>query len=258
MIFWSYTRIDNNSIESALEQDRVGPSGPVPDNALWKPEEHWVRPRVLSRLQAFIDVASSNRLLPHLTAMAKTVLTELQKRWPDAKPLEYFPAFRSCDFYIREYQPGDETAIWQLFYDTVHHINCKDYAQEQLDVWAPLTPDLTGWKNSLSKNHSFVAVSVESNQIIGFADLEENGCLNRGYVHKDYQGQGIGKALLFARETKAKELGIKQLYSDVSITAKPFFEKCGYVALKEQTKVIKGVSFMNYYMVKEVTWKQVT
>jgi GNAT superfamily N-acetyltransferase len=239
-------------IDSALEQDRVGPSGPVPENSLWKPEENWVRPRVLSRLQAFIDVATSNRLLPHLTAMAKTVLIELQKRWPDAKPLEYFPAFQSCQFYIREYQAGDEAAIYQLFYDTVHHINCKDYTQEQLDAWAPLIPDLTGWKNTLSKNHSFVAVAVGSNQMIGFADLEDNGCLNRGYVHKDSQDQGIGKALLFACEAKAKELGIKQLYSEVSITAKPFFEKYGYVVLNEQIKVFRGVSFINYYMVKDL------
>ncbi|WP_246067942.1 GNAT family N-acetyltransferase [Legionella geestiana] len=239
-------------IESALKQDRVGPSGPVPDNALWKPEENWVRPRVISRLQAFIDVATSTRLLLHLTAMAKTVLTELQKRWPDAKPLEYFPAFQPCKFYIREYQPGDEVAIYQLFYDTVHHINRKDYTQEQLNTWAPLTPDLTSWKNSLSKNHSFVTVAAGSHQIIGFADLEETGCLCRGYVHKDHQSQGIGKALLLAREARAKELGIKRLYSEVSITAKPFFEKCGYVVLNEQTKVINGVSFINYYMVKEM------
>ncbi|WP_050566942.1 GNAT family N-acetyltransferase, partial [Legionella pneumophila] len=218
-------------IDSSLENDRVGPSGPVPENSLWKSEENWVRPRVLSRLQAFIEVATSHGLLPHLTNMSKTVLDELQKRWPDAKPLEFYPAFQSPKFYIRAYKLGDEAEIYQLFYDTVHHINCKDYTEEQLDTWAPRNPDLSSWANSLSKNHSFVAIHAESNRIIGFADLEENGCLNRGYVHKDYQGQGIGKSLLLARENRARELGIKQLFSEVSITAKPFFEKCGYVTI---------------------------
>ncbi|MFO3148754.1 GNAT family N-acetyltransferase, partial [Legionella pneumophila serogroup 1] len=235
-------------IDSSLENDRVGPSGPVPENSLWKSEENWVRPRVLSRLQAFIEVATSHGLLPHLTNMSKTVLDELQKRWPDAKPLEFYPAFQSPKFYIRTYKLGDEAEIYQLFYDTVHHINCKDYTEEQLDTWAPRNPDLSSWANSLSKNHSFVAIHAESNRIIGFADLEENGCLNRGYVHKDYQGQGIGKSLLLARENRARELGIKQLFSEVSITAKPFFEKCGYVTIKEQTKVLNGISFINYYM----------
>lgn len=239
-------------IDSSLENDRVGPSGPVPENSLWKSEENWVRPRVLSRLQAFIEVATSHGLLPHLTNMSKTVLDELQKRWPDAKPLEFYPAFQSPKFYIRTYKLGDEAEIYQLFYDTVHHINCKDYTEEQLDTWAPRNPDLSSWANSLSKNHSFVAIHAESNRIIGFANLEENGCLNRGYVHKDYQGQGIGKSLLLARENRARELGIKQLFSEVSITAKPFFEKCGYVTIKEQTKVLNGISFINYYMVKDL------
>ncbi|AMQ29497.1 GNAT family acetyltransferase [Legionella pneumophila subsp. pneumophila] len=153
---------------------------------------------------------------------------------------------------MRTYKLGDEAEIYQLFYDTVHHINCKDYTEEQLDTWAPRNPDLSSWANSLSKNHSFVAIHAESNRIIGFADLEENGCLNRGYVHKDYQGQGIGKSLLLARENRARELGIKQLFSEVSITAKPFFEKCGYVTIKEQTKVLNGISFINYYMVKDL------
>ncbi|HHT9776948.1 TPA: GNAT family N-acetyltransferase, partial [Legionella pneumophila] len=231
-------------IDSSLENDRVGPSGPIPENSLWKSEENWVRPRVLSRLQAFIEVATTNGLLPHLTHMAKTVLDELQKRWPNAKPLEFYPAFQSPKFYIRAYKLGDEAEIYQLFYDTVHHINCKDYTEEQLDTWAPRNPDLSSWANSLSKNHSFVAIHAESSRIIGFADLEENGCLNRGYVHKDYQGQGIGKSLLLARENRARELGIKQLFSEVSITAKPFFEKCGYTIIKEQTKVLNGISFI--------------
>jgi hypothetical protein len=80
-------------IDSVLDEDRVGPSGPVPENSLWKSEENWVRPRVLYRLQAFIDLSSGKSLLPNLHHMAVTLLALLIKRWPDTKPLEFYPSF---------------------------------------------------------------------------------------------------------------------------------------------------------------------
>ena len=135
----------------------------------------------------------------------------------------------SQTFYIRTFKLGDEADIYQLFYDTVHSVNAKDYTKEQLDTWAPKNPDLSEWKKTLNKNHTFVAIDKENGKIIGFSELKENGCLNRGYVHKDYLKQGIGTALLEAREQKALALGISKLFSEVSITAKPFFENRGYI-----------------------------
>ncbi|CAM3087952.1 N-acetyltransferase GCN5 [Legionella steigerwaltii] len=242
-------------LNSTLEKDRVGPSGPLPENSLWNTEENWVRPRVLSRLQAFIHVASQNNLLPHLKQMSENILLEIKKLWTDTKPLEFYPAFKTSDqkFYIRAFEPGDEAAIYQLFYDTVHYVNCKDYTQEQLDAWAPQNPDLSKWRESLNRNHSFVAIDKESSKIIGFSDMEQNGYLNRGYVHKDYQKQGIGKALLEAREHTAMALGIPKLFSDVSITAKPFFESQGYITEAIQNKELHGIIFTNYRMTKKLT-----
>ena len=155
-------------------------------------------------------------------------------------------------YYIREFKTGDAVEIYQLFYDTVHHINRKDYTEEQLDVWAPKHPDLARWQKTLTKNYTFVAIDKKTGKIIGFSDMEKNGYLDRGYVHKDYQGQGIGKTLLNAQEAKAKELGIKKLFSDVSITAKPVMEKLGYLTEAEQTKDLGGVLFINYRMTKDL------
>ena len=80
-------------LNSVIDKDRVGSSGPTPENSLWKPEENNVRPRVLTRLQAFIDVASKNDQLPHLRKMAQDMLSTVKTRWSDAKPLEVYPAF---------------------------------------------------------------------------------------------------------------------------------------------------------------------
>ena len=85
---------------------------------------------------------------------------------------------------------------------------------------------------------------------VGFCDLESDGYLNRGYVHKAYQGKGIGKALLSVREAKAKELGLERLYSNVSVTAKPFYLRQGFKIVQEQTRELNGELFTQFRMEK--------
>ena len=80
-------------LEGILLQERIGPSGIVPEGSLWKPEDNTVRPRFLSRLQSFVDVASKHEMLPHLRKMAKDMLTAVKKQWPDVKYLEFYPAW---------------------------------------------------------------------------------------------------------------------------------------------------------------------
>lgn len=45
--------------------------------------------------------------------------------------------FRSGNrMFIREYRPSECKELTELFYNTVHTVNVKDYVKEQLDVWA--------------------------------------------------------------------------------------------------------------------------
>ena len=81
---------------------------------------------------------------------------------------------------IRKYKSSDCQEIAELFYNTVHSINKKDYTQEQLDVWATKNIDIEKWDTSFLKNYTVVA---ESNGIIvGFGDIAEDGYLDRLYV----------------------------------------------------------------------------
>ena len=43
---------------------------------------------------------------------------------------------------IRKYKSSDCNEIVQLFYNTVHKINAKDYTKEQLNAWATGKIDL--------------------------------------------------------------------------------------------------------------------
>lgn len=131
---------------------------------------------------------------------------------------------------IRGYEEKDLNSIIKLFYDTVHFINIKDYTQEQVNVWAPENIDKNLWNKSLLKHYSIV---FEDNGIIkGFCDCDNEGYIDRLYVHKDFQNQGIGKKLIENVEEYILKKGVYKLYSHVSITAIPFFEKRGYKVVK--------------------------
>ena len=52
---------------------------------------------------------------------------------------------------IREYQSSDCKALTELFYNTVHTVNAKDYTKEQLDAWATGKVDLKKWKKEDTK-----------------------------------------------------------------------------------------------------------
>ncbi len=48
---------------------------------------------------------------------------------------------------IRMYQSEDCREIVELFYNTVHSINSRDYNNAQLDVWASKEIDIDSWIN---------------------------------------------------------------------------------------------------------------
>lgn len=148
---------------------------------------------------------------------------------------------------IRNYIQADCVELVNLFYNTVHTINAKDYSYEQLNGWAKDNIDLGVWDKSLSEHYTFVA--VENNLIVGFGDIDKLGYLDRLYVHKDYQHQGIATAICDKLEQAVK---VNKIITHSSITAKPFFEQRGFKVIKEQEVIRNGIALTNYVMEKKV------
>lgn len=144
---------------------------------------------------------------------------------------------------IREYISSDCERLADLFFQTVHTVNAKDYTKEQLDVWATGNVDLSVWNNSFLEHYTLVA--AENDVIVGFGDIDNTGYLDRLFVHKDYQGQGIATALC-----DRLEVGFDKVTTQASITAKPFFMNRGYRLIMEQQVVRNGISLTNYVMEK--------
>lgn len=145
---------------------------------------------------------------------------------------------------IREYLPSDCMEITELFYNTVHLVNSKDYTKEQVNIWAPGQADLEKWNQSLQEHYSIVAVEGET--IVGFGDIDNTGYLDRLYVHADYQRKGIATALCNQLEQAVQG----KIVTHASITARPFFENRGYKVIKEQQVERQGIYLTNFVMEK--------
>ena len=146
---------------------------------------------------------------------------------------------------LRPYTPADLDELLTLFYETVHTVNARDYTPPQLDAWAPREVDRARWDSTLQAHTSLVA--VEAGQIIGFGDIDTTGYLDRLYVHKDHQREGIGAAICDALE---RAVTAETITTDASITARLFFERRGYRVVQPQTVYRQGVALTNYRMEK--------
>jgi len=145
---------------------------------------------------------------------------------------------------------NDLGEIQKLFVDTITSVCRDDYSSEQIRVWTSSVKNKDRWGKKILEEYFLVAENEA--QIVGYASLEGVEHLDLLYVHKDFQRQGIASTLYELIEKEAITRGAVQLHSDVSITAKQFFIKKGFIVVEEQKKIIESVEITNYQMVKEL------
>ena len=90
-------------------------------------------------------------------------------------------------------------------------------------------------------------VAIENNEIVGFGDIDESGYLDRLFVHREHQREGIASAICDKLE---QAVSIRKITTHSSITARPFFEHRGYRVIREQTVIRNGIALTNFIMEK--------
>ena len=151
---------------------------------------------------------------------------------------------------IRAYQAGDASAIVRLFYETVHSVNRADYSEEQVEAWAPDMPNQQAWHARMSEPARRTLVAAENDEVVGFAELEDDGHLDMLYLRGDVVGRGVGRRLYEAVEGEAKDSGLGRIFTEASVTARPFFERNGFRVVREQRVLCRGVEMTNFAMEK--------
>ena len=146
----------------------------------------------------------------------------------------------NTDFTIRIAQQSDALELMSLFQETVLHINKRDYSEAEVADWASCGNDLSRIKDMI-KTHYFIVATNQQSQIVGFSSITHQGYLHSMFVHKDFQGKG-----------NATTRGIMRITSEVSLTARPFFEKRGYIVEVEQKRKANQLYLTNFWMAKRL------
>lgn len=156
---------------------------------------------------------------------------------------------KQMNYKIRPLEEKDIHDMQSLFHSTVLNVNIKDYTKEEVEDWASCGNDMEHWKEIIF-NNQFIGVFDKQDNLIGYSSMNKNGYMHSMFVHKDWQGKGIATLLLSEVEKIARQYKVKEITSEVSKTARPFFEHKGYVVECEQKQQANRLKLTNYKMKK--------
>lgn len=145
---------------------------------------------------------------------------------------------------------SDLNEMQQLYIETIQIVCKNDYDSAQIKAWISGVKNTERWIEVIEKQ--FVLLAIIENKIVGFGTLKDGNYIDFFYIHKDFQRQGIADKILNELEMEAKKHNSTILTSDISITAKPFFEKKGFVVKAKQKNIRLGVELINFKMEKEL------
>lgn len=149
---------------------------------------------------------------------------------------------------IRRFRPGDEAALAQVAYTSVHELAKQDYTAEQLEAWMPTQFDANKFGERMRGLQPFVA-EIDG-VAVGYADLQPSGYIDHFFVAGAHARRGVGTALMETIHGEARRQNLSELFANVSLTAEAFFAKHGFAVEARQSVVTRGVEMRNARMRK--------
>ncbi len=149
---------------------------------------------------------------------------------------------------IRSYQPEDLDSLIAIFLAAIRQTAAEHYTLSQIDAWARVSRDV--WATRRAEHPTWVAEL--QGRPVGFTDLEADGHVDMLYVDPSFQRRGVATLLLQTVEESARAGAMTRLYSEVSLTARPTFERAGFNVVTPERVFRNGQWFDRFQMEKHL------
>ncbi|SAK54419.1 acetyltransferase [Caballeronia temeraria] len=147
---------------------------------------------------------------------------------------------------VRPYRASDLDGVIDLFQRAVRETASADYNEAQIAAWSQADRD--EWELARASRPTWVG--LVDGELAGFADLEKNGLIDMMFVDPRHQRKSVATSLLARIEAEAEEAGLFTLHTYSSVTARPFFEYCGFTMLLARAVVVREQRFIQFVMEK--------
>jgi len=128
---------------------------------------------------------------------------------------------------LRPYLASDLARCLSIFAASIAELASEDYSEDQCEAWIATAEDPKAFAKRLTD--SITLIATLEGEPVGFASLKGADLIDMIYVDPEFARKGAGTALLDALSRLAAARGAKSLLADVSDTAKPLFERQGYI-----------------------------
>lgn len=149
---------------------------------------------------------------------------------------------------IRVATEADLPALSNLFRETVLQTAPEAYSPSQARAWAETALDQTRFRALIFNVTTFVA--EDSNGIVGFVGLGQDGYVASLYVRCDRLRQGVGSALMQKILEQSRCDRLLRLYTEASEFSRGLFAKFGFQLYDTEIVERSGVNFTRYLMEK--------
>ena len=132
---------------------------------------------------------------------------------------------------IRRATQRDRESIWNVHIRAIQEICKSHYSPKEIADWSEVLKPIR-YNEPIKRGSFFVA--VDDNVIVGFGNLnQDSGEIEAVYVAPAYVGRGVGRQILQALESVAREVGLTVLRLSSSLNAVQFYENAGYRRQKQ-------------------------
>ena len=151
---------------------------------------------------------------------------------------------------VRPYRDDDLEPLVRTFTSSVHELARPFYDETQRVAWAPEQVDLQEWRARLAEMS--VLVAEEDGVLAGFLGYGHDGHVALLYTASHAARKGVASKLYAHVEREWRARGVRRAYSEVSLAARPFFERQGFIVTEEEHVERRGVVLRRFRMVKEL------
>jgi putative acetyltransferase len=150
---------------------------------------------------------------------------------------------------VRHAKLGDCLAMHRLKIAAIHCDWPNCYSKQEIEAWCKqLGPD--DLQNTFAGRETFVAEA--DGYVVAFGQLDRNRSnVDALYVAPSQMYRGLGTKLLCRLEEAAMASGLSQLQLSASLSAVPFYLRCGYKPNGTRTfTLVGGGELLAMHMVK--------